>query len=1156
MNKKMMSRITAFLMSFVLMFSAFTASPCIIKSFAAEDDGKWDAAVIEITSEKDLCELAARCHEDGWSKGKTVRLTCDITLNGADFTYIPYFNGTFIGNSHVIRNYEYRGNGFVVGFFRYIGSNGVVRDLNIYGTVVSDDDDEAVGGFCGVNNGTIADCAFRGNVDGKTQTGGIAGINDAGGVIKRSTTSGRIKGYYYTGGIAGENRGIIKACSNVANVNDDSDWVEENDAIGLDILNQIASNETTVKIESGTDTGGIAGYSTGVIAKCINDGVVGYSHTGYNIGGICGRTAGIILSSTNNGRVFGRKDIGGIAGQQEPDIRMNKTGTLTREVDRLYELINTLLDDIEEANLGLNGETDDLKTYADGTVNSAGNISNIATDYVNDNTEVINSLVDEADYVLDSLPAVLDELKTALDIAADTNDDMKTLTGDITDATNTFDKDYTAVSDDLTAILGDLNDMSKETANISKQLTAIYEQIDGAYKTVQKDLNDIKSVMTNADGSVKVGLTDDEQKKVTDLFGDILAVKLPAADGPEVTSIKQSVATLESLSEHMSIYVGYLDSDSDVMEKNSTSYVKILAADVQTVSDDIEGVCTHLSGAVNELNEILIYINALDDVSFSYLGEDFTAETDNLKGQLEGVTDSLKRIADSGAQYGSVINEDLKKVNEQVNVIYNIVAAKVDEVQVSDSDSLKDYYKEVEESRLDEITAGRMDYCENHGKIDGDINIGGIVGAMSVDTDDQEENAAGSISFRLNYEYTTACLVNGCKNYGKVTAKKDGAGGITGFVRIGAVKGCESYGWINSTDGSFVGGIVGESTGTIINCYSICRLEGDKNVGGIAGYALTLKGCCAMVDLLEASARFGAIAGQIEVEKDNTSVWAGVVSGNKYVSDEVYGIDNIGFEGAAEKITYKELLTMPGLPDDFKHLKVIFMIEDEILVENEFEYGSETAEVEFPEFPAREGCYGVWGAINRKKIKSNIYVEGEYHDIISTLPAKSTVETSDGLINEKRILAYTEGNFTEKTEFTATVAYDSSHGAPIEDKPFVVYTVGLGELELANNGSFPVRIYNPYKKADVYELANGSWQKVDFLNRGGYIQVTMSGLNGTYAVVDTAIHFPAWINIACACGAAVLVIVIVLCLILKVRKSKRPEKSKTEKKEKSKTKKK
>ena len=43
------------------------------------------------------------------------------------------------------------------------------------------------------------------------------------------------------------------------------------------------------KIVEGTDFGGIAGWSSGIIAGCSNKAVVGYQHAGKNIGGIVGR---------------------------------------------------------------------------------------------------------------------------------------------------------------------------------------------------------------------------------------------------------------------------------------------------------------------------------------------------------------------------------------------------------------------------------------------------------------------------------------------------------------------------------------------------------------------------------------------------------------------------------------------------------------------------------------------------------------------------------------------------------------------------------------------------------------------------------------------------------------------------------------------------
>ena len=57
---------------------------------------------------------------------------------------------------------------------------------------------------------------------------------------------------------------------------------------------------------------------------CIRDsiGAVGYAHVGYNIGGIVGRQSGYLSSCTNSGTILGRKDVGGIAGQLEPEVRL------------------------------------------------------------------------------------------------------------------------------------------------------------------------------------------------------------------------------------------------------------------------------------------------------------------------------------------------------------------------------------------------------------------------------------------------------------------------------------------------------------------------------------------------------------------------------------------------------------------------------------------------------------------------------------------------------------------------------------------------------------------------------------------------------------------------------------------------------------------
>lgn len=85
-------------------------------------------------------------------------------------------------------------------------------------------------------------------------------------------------------------------------------------------------------LNTATDTGGIAGYSSGAIASSTNYAAVGYQHIGYNIGGVVGRSSGQVLACSNEGAVCGRKDVGGIVGQMEPYIRMEVSDGLLQQL--------------------------------------------------------------------------------------------------------------------------------------------------------------------------------------------------------------------------------------------------------------------------------------------------------------------------------------------------------------------------------------------------------------------------------------------------------------------------------------------------------------------------------------------------------------------------------------------------------------------------------------------------------------------------------------------------------------------------------------------------------------------------------------------------------------------------------------------------------
>ena len=317
-----------------------------------------DKEIVEVKTAEELLEVAAKCELDFWSQDKMIELKEDISLEGKDFEGFPVLAGCFNGNGHTISGFHIKGNGYADGFFRYITTTGIVQDLKLSGTVESENEEECTGGVCGINAGWILNCTFIGSVEGKAETGGIVGENEGTGTVSSCFSHGTVTGYDRAGGIAGANYGAIRNCTNKAGINSDSSWLEEEDEAGLEWLLEDVKER---KLISGTDIGGIAGYSRGIIINSTNTGVVGYEHNGYNIGGIAGRQTGQILFCNNEGHVYGRKDIGGIVGQMEPYISVEEAESVSEAVQRLHDLVDKFLDDAGETQDTVSEDFDRLR---------------------------------------------------------------------------------------------------------------------------------------------------------------------------------------------------------------------------------------------------------------------------------------------------------------------------------------------------------------------------------------------------------------------------------------------------------------------------------------------------------------------------------------------------------------------------------------------------------------------------------------------------------------------------------------------------------------------------------------------------------------------------------------------------------------------------
>lgn len=304
---------------------------------------------LHISTEEDLAELAANCELDSWSVDKHVILDGDIVLDQHQDLMIPGFGGIFDGCGYRISNFNLESSGSALGLFRYVRRGAVIRNLSVSGRVHPEGSQSSVGILAGVNYGRIVNCSVSGSVTGIQATGGLVGVNQASGEIRRCSSGAVVSGDHCAGGICGENYGTLNNCVNAGKINTYGREVTY-DLEDITLENLESVNDMS-KVGAHTDTGGIAGYSEGKIYYCTNTGTVGYQHVGYNTGGIVGRLhQGYVQNCTNEGEVYGRKDTGGIVGQMEPFLEIqylnDKLGEIDRETEKLFDLMDAAHQDL------------------------------------------------------------------------------------------------------------------------------------------------------------------------------------------------------------------------------------------------------------------------------------------------------------------------------------------------------------------------------------------------------------------------------------------------------------------------------------------------------------------------------------------------------------------------------------------------------------------------------------------------------------------------------------------------------------------------------------------------------------------------------------------------------------------------------------------
>ncbi len=305
------------------------------------------------------------------------------------------FTGTFDGRGNRIIGLTVSGEN--AGIFSTIGTNGVVKDVNIYsGTFTGKTN---AGAVAGVNSGRIEGIVTFGNtVTSNGNAGGIVGFNDSGSFSEDETIGSTNDGVLTNGIYDVESTGSVIA---------DSSTAVAGGLVGTNnggIANSFSDSAVTVKVDNQnpvTTTGGLGGVvgvntEKGNVQYVDSLGVTNGGATGSsNIGGIIGINNGNMYSGYNESIVSGNDKVGGIIGTNAEGKKVenvvNATGvTGATKGNDISENVGGLVGYNEgSVTNGRNNGTITGNTNVGGLVGNNASENSVLTNLVNDSSASI-----------------------------------------------------------------------------------------------------------------------------------------------------------------------------------------------------------------------------------------------------------------------------------------------------------------------------------------------------------------------------------------------------------------------------------------------------------------------------------------------------------------------------------------------------------------------------------------------------------------------------------------------------------------------------------------------------------------------------------------------------------------------------------------------
>lgn len=1062
-----------------------------------------------IGTAEELCAFSEDCSLDSFSKGLSVKLTADISLAGKSFSPVPIFYGSFDGGGHAISGLIINSVGSKQGLFRRVETGAVIKNLRVSGSASPTGSAESVGLIAGVNSGLISSCTVTGTVVGDTDVGGVAGQNLSGGVISLCNSKTVVSGRLHTGGIVGINNGTVENCVNsdeintsIIGVNSVSESSGITDITGA--VDEVVTEAATAMGEEGrktdeeneyreilltdiSDTGGIVGRNTGSIKYCSNSGTVGYNHVGYNTGGIAGLQNGIVSKCENSGAIFGRKDVGGIVGQFEPDISLyfgvNGAENLESQLSDLTSTLKSL--------------TNSLSGAISSSVNSAKSINSavgIIEGAIKKNTEEGGNSIDTT---MDSLYTSLQKINASASVIIDS----------IASLTVSADTEMAIISQGLLTLASvlDISQYSDLIDEITAQNSVITEEIGN----ISAALGDLEGLARSVSEVLNDSSLSDLEKR--DKIEKLL--KEHSESSIDRAGIAESMSKIAGAVSIINADIGKIADRVDIGNDKAQAAIKLIF----DASDRLQSAVAGFSNAVTPMLSVINReIDNIEDVIKRYAdgaGDRLSGTFNTVYEQLSIINGSMKDILNSADSSNNQVGTLLNTAINEMELIGKSVAAMLGTPQYSSVD--------VSDTIEQEEKPGQISGCRNTGSITADANVGGVAGIMAIEIgSDPEEDFSMADGLWVDTTALFRAIIMTGSNSGSVTAKNEYAGGAVGRCDVGAVYKTENIGTITAVNGSYCGGIAGSSLSSIIKCSVLCDLEGNDYLGGLVGKGVNLSGSRAMVRLNSSGECVGAIAGSA----------SGELSDNFFVKEGLAAIDGVSYEDKAYPLIYSEFIALEGISEIFTDLHTDFYVDGSLVKRIPTAYGSSLDNNDIPILPSRSDSFGVWEEFETENLFRSQTVNAVYRGWVETISSGGDLA-----------LALAEGQFSNQAVLTVSEV-ETVDGFGALYKSEVSYVYSITDESLSYDGEYLLHLYSPDTgNASVALTANGRTVIYNCKRDGSYLlfnapadgEITILRNRQSTAVTAAFIAFG---------------IILLLLLILLIRRKKKcPKREKPQK---------